>query len=199
MNHEDIAFTLDNYERILAKYLPLIKNCTYLLHKQYHLVLEYEDAMQHVKMCMWLCLKHYNPEKFKFMTYFYFSFERLRKSLYYEYRSQIEVKQKTKEFNGTNADGENPTGTTNYYEEQFNTVRTESVVSYVHTHSTGVIEIDIRCKLSDDCVPVFDLYMKSFKISPWLVSKELNVSRYHGRLQYRKFLEEVANLLQVAI
>ena len=166
-----------------------IRGMSRVIHKQYHSVLEYEDARQHVRMCLWLCLKYYDPQRFKFMTYFYSSFERLRKSLYYEYRSQIDVRAKTNDnivsYEGCNSD------------EPYTVKNEERSMSYTRKTSTGIIEIDIRCKLSNDCVPVFDLYMRSFKISPWLVSKELKISRYDGRIQYRKFLKEVANLLEV--
>lgn len=181
---KEIDYSVGNVDVLLRKYSPLINKLSYILYNQYHVIMDYSDAQQEVRLCMWRCLSTYKPDRCRFMTYFYNAFRRMQKRLYHTYKGQIVVSQSSESmYMNDDGDYTSPDGRT--CDERFVAKPTN--------------DLDIRLKLSKESVEIYDLFMAKYVLAPWNISRELSISRYHAQLRYNKFRDEVANLCTAGI
>ncbi len=173
-----IDFKPENYNAIIKQYEPLINKFTYQFYQQYNSVLDYQDAHQEVMLCFWKCLLEFNPEKAKFITFFYRCFFMMKSRFYYSYFHQINIAQR-KEETALATDGKRVSSDE---EDQINSDERFAVDE----------KLDIRRHLSAESLEVYEVYLRSFRVNPWLVSKQIGVSRYVGKEKYDQFRREVA-------
>lgn len=182
---EEQKFSIKNVDKLLKDYSPLINKFSYILYQKYHTVMDFEDAQQEVRMCMLRCLNRYDPKEFKFMTYFYAAFARMKSRYYYSFFHEINIQQhKQEEY--FNFEGDSSMDL-KLEAERF--IDKKSLSAYQ--------QYNIRPHLSSESVEVFDLYMERLKISSWLVAKQFNLSRYFAKQRFDNFKREVAEICKV--
>lgn len=181
MEEQIIDYNEANFKNILKANVRMVSKCTYVLYERYKCVMDMSEAHQEVVICLWNCVKHYNPKKFKFSTYFMCSFNNLLKRYYYSNFDAIKIAQEqTADY--VNTDGEIINcGVCNSDEQKF--------VYYD-------VNMKIRALLSEPSKKVFDVFMTNYRFNPWLVSQRCEVSRQEGRHMYKNFLTECAILLR---
>lgn len=184
MKGGNVPLRSENYNAIIKQYTPLIEKFTYQFYQQYHTVLDYEDARQEVLLCLWRCLLRYDPNQSKFITFFFCSFGRMKSRFYWSYFHQINIEQK-KDDTAMSTDGKRVVS-----DEDVDVTRSEE--RFVQDE-----KLDIRKYLTPESLQVYGVYLKCFRVNPHLVSKELNLSRYHARERCDKFKSEVARFCEV--
>jgi DNA-directed RNA polymerase specialized sigma24 family protein len=171
---EIVDFTEANFNNVLRKFTPMVSQCSYAMYERYKAVMDIDEAYQEVRVCLWNCLKHYNPKKFKFSTYFLCSFHNLQKRYYWSHLSEIKIAQNKDE---------------NFFNEEGVSKRDED--AFVQRD----MKLSVRSRLSQDSKEIYDVYMKNFRVNPWIVSQKLNISRHDARKRFRVFALEVRDLL----
>lgn len=84
-----------------------------------------------------------------------------------------------------------------FYYEYFNAIELKKRSVELNFDMPALSESYIRIHLSDESKEIYDVFEKEQKVSSWIISRNMDISRYSAEKKYENFKKEVAKVVGI--